>query len=400
MGKAVFFGTPAHGHVNPTRAVVRELVNMGEHVTYFCGEEFRAKIESCGASFESYESVSTKEISYSFREAGNIFLLAATILEKTQYLLPELLHRVQALRPDYIIHDTLSVWGKMIATLLHLPAVCSVPTFVFTWRSGAQSLDFSREVISMFWHEGAALWRARRAAVRLGHDWQLKPPSFIDLFNNKQKLNIVYTSEMFQPMAHVFDDSYRFVGASVFPGVEEDELLWEGIGNMPVVYVSMGTIFHEAEPVYALCIEALRNVDCTVVLSVGAKTDIRRLEPVPENTIVRNHVPQVSALGRTSVFITHGGMNSVSESALHGVPMVVIPQGADQFVVADRVQQMGLGIRMHRNRVTANRIREAVLAVLANNSYRENCRRIGDSFRAAGGPRRAADEILRYVANA
>ena len=46
-----FFCIPAHGHTNPTLAVVRELTARGHTVRYYTTEAFRAKIEAAGAVF-------------------------------------------------------------------------------------------------------------------------------------------------------------------------------------------------------------------------------------------------------------------------------------------------------------------------------------------------------------
>ncbi len=56
MTTYVFLNVPGHGHVNPTLAVVQELVRRGERVIYYLSEEFRAAIEATGATFRSYES--------------------------------------------------------------------------------------------------------------------------------------------------------------------------------------------------------------------------------------------------------------------------------------------------------------------------------------------------------
>src|SRR6266568_289896 len=55
MSTAIFFNTPAYGHINPTLPVVTELVKRGERVIYYAMEEFRAAIEHIGAIFCSYE---------------------------------------------------------------------------------------------------------------------------------------------------------------------------------------------------------------------------------------------------------------------------------------------------------------------------------------------------------
>src|SRR5688572_19254618 len=48
------------------------------------------------------------------------------------------------------------------------------------------------------------------------------------------------------------------------------------------------------------------------------------------------------------LFITHGGYNSIRESIRAGVPMAVLPQFSDQFYNADRVQELGLGLRIRQ----------------------------------------------------
>lgn len=49
MATAVFWGIPAHGHINPTVPLVTELVRQGERVYYYAVEAFRPAIERTGA---------------------------------------------------------------------------------------------------------------------------------------------------------------------------------------------------------------------------------------------------------------------------------------------------------------------------------------------------------------
>ena len=46
MAKYVFFNFPAYGHVNPTLAIVEELIARGEEVVYYLPERFRQMIEA------------------------------------------------------------------------------------------------------------------------------------------------------------------------------------------------------------------------------------------------------------------------------------------------------------------------------------------------------------------
>jgi MGT family glycosyltransferase len=130
-------------------------------------------------------------------------------------------------------------------------------------------------------------------------------------------------------------------------------------------------------------------------LSAGADTDLDSLGAIPENIVVRNYVPQLDILKRADVFVTHGGMNSVSEGLWYGVPLVVIPQGSDQYLVAKRVETLGAGVALDKRGITPEALRQAVESVLSDEGKRANIKAIQESFREAGGYVRAADVIVQ-----
>jgi MGT family glycosyltransferase len=112
---------------------------------------------------------------------------------------------------------------------------------------------------------------------------------------------------------------------------------------------------------------------------------------------VQPYVPQLDVLRRASAFVTHGGMNSVSESLALGVPVVVVPQMGEQEIVGRRVEQLGAGVFLRKAAVTALALRAAVRRVLSEATYREHAAQIGETFRAAGGAGRAADAVLEFT---
>ena len=95
------------------------------------------------------------------------------------------------------------------------------------------------------------------------------------------------------------------------------------------------------------------------------------LGTIPRNFIVQEFVPQLELLQRTALFITHGGMNSVSEALYYGVPLVVIPQSADQNLVGQRIEQLGAGKALRRTSVTAQRLRSVAEDILAKPAYQQ-----------------------------
>ncbi|MFD0345555.1 glycosyltransferase [Kitasatospora aburaviensis] len=91
--------------------------------------------------------------------------------------------------------------------------------------------------------------------------------------------------------------------------------------------------------------------------------------------------------------VCHAGHNTVCESLWHGVPLVVAPIRDDQPVVAGQVAAAGAGVRVRFGRTDATRLGQALDEVVDNAAHRAAARRIGDSFRAAGGASAAAAHL-------
>lgn len=147
---------------------------------------------------------------------------------------------------------------------------------------------------------------------------------------------------------------------------------------------------------YKLCIEAFGNTDHTIVMSSGSKVQISDLGEIPTNFIVKNYVPQTDVLQHAKLFITHGGMNSTHEGLYYGVPLIVIPQSADQPIIAGQVANIGAGITLQMQSLTANQLREAADHVLSLSSFKKAAANISGSFRQSGGYHQAVDEIFEY----
>lgn len=87
-------------------------------------------------------------------------------------------------------------------------------------------------------------------------------------------------------------------------------------------------------------------------------------------------------------------MNSVNEALACRVPMVAIPAGNDQPMVARQVNRLGCGKVLGRRNLSVTDVREAVRTILANPKYRHAAERLSVLERDAGGNRRITEEIL------
>jgi MGT family glycosyltransferase len=197
---------------------------------------------------------------------------------------------------------------------------------------------------------------------------------------------IVYTSAEFQPCAETFSEKYAFVGPSVRPAEAVVEKTREKL-----VYISMGTVNNDLLPLYQNCIKALEGSDYQVILSVGSQVDVSAFGVLPETVTVYPSVDQIAVLEKADVFLTHCGMNSVSEALYFGVPLLMLPQTKEQQGVAERVRQLGAGILLEET--TSERIRQSVENLLGKPEYGEAAQAVRESFRRCGGAKAAADKI-------
>ena len=408
MSKVLFFNIPAHGHTYPTLPLVAELIRRGDQVTYYSSDAFRQVIEDTGATFRNFV---TPYLNDETQIEENMVRVAYMLLQITRTALASLVPQLKEAKPDYIIHDGLCPWGKYIAQILGIPAICSMTTFAipsFTLKNigkllkspGDTRLLLSSTPISELSHtffEGRKQLRPFHAlANSLHRQYGIAQPQLLDVFANHNRLNIVYTAKQFQPFADMLDDTFKFVGPSIAPRSDTVPFPFDTLGDMPIIYISLGTVFNDKAGFYRTCCEAFANSGRKVVLAVGERTNMAALGTIPDNFVVRAFVPQLELLQRAALLVTHGGMNSVSEALIYGVPLLVIPQTADQFLVGRRVQQLGAGRTLHRGSVTAQKLRSAAEEILAQPAYARASLRLGKSLGPPDGYLRAADEIQMF----
>ena len=385
MATIVFFCIPAHGHTNPTLNVVRELTARGHRVVYYSYDDFREKIEDAGAEFISCNGFDAQM--HLTREegakVGSDLALSARVLVDTTLALDEpVCRQMEQLKPDCIVADSMAVWGKAVAKKLGIPYVCSTTTFAFN-RESAKIMPHSlKETLSMITSMGKVNAQVKRLKQR---GYPVK--SILDLIGSDETVHtVVYTSPLFQPCAETFPEHFAFVGPSIRPARSEVEKTGEKL-----VYISMGTVNNDMLPLYQACIEAVKGTHWQVILSVGDQVDAGKLQKLLENVFVHSTVDQIAVLEKADAFLTHCGMNSASEGLYFGVPLVMLPQTSEQGGVAARVEQLGAGLRLKKT--TPEAIRGTLETVMNDPSYRDNVKKIAESFRASGGAKAAADCI-------
>jgi len=215
--------------------------------------------------------------------------------------------------------------------------------------------------------------------------------SVLDIIQNDDNTHtIVYTSPEFQPCSETFSDKYAFVGPSIRPASEEIAKTKEKL-----IYISMGTVNNDMMPLYKRFIAALADTEYQVMMSVGNMVSLDEFGALPENISVHPQVDQIAVLKEADAFVTHCGMNSVSEGLYFGVPLVMLPQTSEQGGVAERVLQLQAGMKLEK--MDSASILNAVKTILSDATYRENAEKIAEGFMRCSGAKGAADKIMQVI---
>lgn len=397
MSTVVVLNLPEHGHMNATFPVVSELVRRGERVVYFATEPFRRKVEATGAEFADYGNAPAF-VPPAHR--GGLYSVMAYLMGLAEDMLPDLLRRVQSERPNYLLVDSMCVWGRLVQQVLKIPAVnlasVFVPNDVAISVDEMVRMNYERAPKEVLLAGIEALDTYLQTAQRIDRRYHTYSPNLVEFFANRLPLNIVFTSRYFHLSSELYDDSYKFVGPSIVPREEANTFSFKSSSQELLIYISLGTIHNNNPEFLRTCFQAFEGSEFDVIVAVGDHLDRELLGPIPKNFTIREYVPQLEVLKKSSLFLTHAGMNSASEALWHTVPLLMFPQHGDQHLVAGRVSELGAGLRLPAADLDSETVQRMSRQLLSQPEFRQQAAKIADSFHTAGGFERAADEILAF----
>jgi len=398
MAKVLFVNMPAYGHVNPTLPMVSAFVKAGHTVDYLLTEEFRKKVEYSGATLITYRPL------YSMETILNGARKKSSIKKFFRDVIQMINTKTEAIASEY---DVIVV-GGMFPLMKKVEQEISVPV-IYCSATFLQNENSLQHIFKKTWNAPAIIgfvathrkirkWLSRQIIARF---FDIPIDDILVLFSKKPSpLNIIFTSRYFQPEESTFDEKCLFIGPTptVTPRDDTFPIRQLETCDKPIIYATLGTIFNKWTDFFKNVIQAFKDSDYLVVMSTGNKKTLELLGPVPKNFIIRDFVPQAEVLKYSDLCIAHGGMSSISDGISLGVPMLLVPQGADQFINAYRLQELGAGKVLTKKNATAENLRHEASLVLTNKTLKIEVKKVQESFITAGGPKRAVKEVEKLLA--
>lgn len=382
------FSIAAHGHVNPSLEVIRELVARGHRVTYAIPPVFADKVAGTGAEVKPWNT--TLPGPDDDPEAWGTTLLdnVEPFLADAIQALPQLVEAYEGDEPDLVLHDIASYPARVLAHRWGVPAVSLSPNLV-AWEG------YKEEVAEPMWAEPRKTERGQAYYARF-HAWLEENgiTQHPDDFAGHPARSLVLIPKALQPNADRVDEGvYTFVGACQGDrGAEGD---WQRpAGAEKVVLVSLGSAFTKQPGFYRECVKAFGELPgWHLVLQIGRRVDPAELGDVPTNVEVRSWVPQLAILKQADLFVTHAGAGGSQEGLATATPMIAVPQAVDQFGNADMLQGLGVARRLDIEEATAEALRETALALVDDPEAARRLKDIQAQMAGEGGTHRAADLI-------
>lgn len=389
-----FFASPSPGHVYPTLGIVAELTRRGHRVSYAVTERLQEAVAEVGAHPVLRKlGLKPGATTVSRNLTGSDFLrFMGGQLDQTAAAYPVLNEAFAGDEPDLVVCEgsSLSWEGPLLADRWGVPVVYIYPTFV---SNEHWTLEQYLPRMSLAGKLRGLVFVIRLMKLLRSLDARLTAD---DLLNGKHppQARLAFFPRAFQFAGETFDESFSFVGPCFSERAFQGSWEQSAGPDRRLVVVTIGSGQWDWSEFFHACVAAFAGLPWRFVIAVGHNDPCGLgLGTVPENIEFHQRIPLQRLLPRADLFICSAGMGSAMEALYHGVPVLAIPHAADQFGVADRIVELGLGRKLAADETDGRSLREAVVGILGDEQVRGNVREMQSLIRDAGGPAAAADII-------
>ena len=272
--------------------------------------------------------------------------------------LPDLLARAAEWRADAIVHESADLAAPLAAAVLGIPSV----NHSFGVMVPLSVLRRAAELVAPLWREHGLEPDPHAGAFR-GLYVDIAPPSFAR-------------------------DKPLGSAVRLRPATPRSAK------GAPLVYATMGTVWNEPAQ-FRILLDALAGR--TALVTTGLGVDPAMLEPVAPGIRVERFVPQEEVLPRARAVVSHGGSGTMLGALAHGLPLVLLPQGADQFDNAEACRAAGVAIVLMPAEADAGSVRASLDRVLDEPEYAAAAGRLAEEIAAMPPPADVAIAVEEHM---
>lgn len=354
--RVLFCTTGGLGHLLPLRPLATALRSQGHAVGWVTAPDALPRLDGLG--FDLLAAGPGFEISRRQFRAAHANAAQLTGEQLSAYTFPRLFgavlapamldgvaHAIRRWRPDFVVHEPAALAVPLVCLQLGVRNV----THGYGLRPPQQYLEDAMGFLG-------AEWRAR--GLDAPTDGGLYRHLYLDVSPPSLQTSGQPTDSKvfrFNPYAPRSLD-----GAAL---TAEVHLAIQPAAPGPRIYVTFGTVFNRS-PVMLAAVRAAARVAATVVVTVGADGDPEPFAQIGGRVRVRRFLDQTALLPQCDLVISHGGAGTVLGAAAHGVPQLILPQGADHFRNARALSSANAGRSLEGDDQTQERISEAMMSAL------------------------------------
>jgi MGT family glycosyltransferase len=323
------------------------------------------------------------------------------LIDGAKYSEPRLREIIATHQPDVIVEDNVVLFPALVTAGVPFVRIVSCSPLEISGPqvpppfSGLPSAD-------------AAEWDAYRAEFDRTHraiwsdfnDWaQAQGAAALPELEFMPRANAanlyVYPAEADYREVRPLDDSWIRMDSSVRE-TDDEYVAPAQVADRPddsaLIYLSLGSLGGADVELMQRLVDVLGKTRHRFIVSMGPQAERITLA---NNMVGAQMLPQTKVIPQVDLVISHGGNNTVTETLHFGKPLIVLPLFWDQYENAQRIDELGFGVRLDTYGFVDTELTEAVDQLLADTTLRAELADMGAAIRARDGLRTGADAIER-----
>ena len=377
--RILFTCRPGSGHILPLLPLAKAATAAGHAVTFATAAEVHPIIAANGLDAVTAGHGPDPAIRATLSGPSAPVLEQQRMVAFTRFFagsemeprLRDLERIVAQFRPDVIVHEVSEVAAPLAAAAARIPLV----TLGFGPLLDLNVLEAVAKVV-------APLWRSRG----------LEPDAWAGYYRD------LYIDPC--PPALQVSDIAKIPKVQLMRTQDGKALPppgWLTVEMTPMAYVTFGTIFNKNLEVFRRSIEALKSLNLHVCVTVGDGVNAADLGQQPPSVHVAQYIPQHAILGNCKLVVSHGGAGTTLGALAFGVPLLLLPQGADQHFNAQCCVAAGVALTLRPEEATVEAIAHSASCLLSDKAFAERAKHVAGQIAAMPSPSEAIERINGLV---